>query len=482
MKKIAAIFLCICMLLAAQPGWGGEAGEVELTDEQIEKLTQMYLNIEDIGAYIEMMREYGVDEKTLEEMRIMHKVAREGKLGDYFRGVYVPEDNESKAEDEPLWGGGELELYPAYVAIPVGYSLYLDWSVADGQAIEWRSSNSAVAAVEADGLITAISQGEAVITASLKNKPEVKAYCGVYVVPFIERRENNVVIWEKTPPGVEWTETAKGPALAQKSDEPGNPSWGTGIELPIWPDTGAVVSFKPPAPGSARVKIDKGGVKNAQKKGYDWTIFIDREETTRCDYPGRGYSGAFHTHTYKVTLKATKKGGTTPFGAYFGEAFLYVKGYEYSDYFIEDFLHKNEKTTLWAGELRYGSQESARSPYYANGMLFAVTPDNRAVVSSALSALHDMLYPNSPLDPTYAEGAYETKDLIMKWDYVNSDESKYTARLSVKTLHGTGAGVGQIDIFNILIEDNAVEVSIQHCPDQGPVTFRGGSLTKKLRK
>ncbi|MCL1941172.1 MAG: hypothetical protein FWG09_04445, partial [Synergistaceae bacterium] len=127
MKKITILFLCIfllalpgCRAEAAQSGGTSEGGfAAEFTDEMIEQMTEQYLNM-DIDAMIEMNRQSGKDEETLEKARkqleVMKKHAENGTLGDYMRGVAVPEDSEETGEDEPDWGDGELELYPAYVA------------------------------------------------------------------------------------------------------------------------------------------------------------------------------------------------------------------------------------------------------------------------------------------------------------------------------------------------------------------------------
>ncbi|MCL1940337.1 MAG: hypothetical protein FWG09_00235, partial [Synergistaceae bacterium] len=122
MKKITILFICIFLL--ALPGCRAEAAQsggepFEFTDEMIEQMTESYLNM-DIDAMIEMNRQSGKDEETLEktqkQLEVMKKHAKNGTLGDYMRGVAVPEDSEETGEDEPDWGDGELELYPAYVA------------------------------------------------------------------------------------------------------------------------------------------------------------------------------------------------------------------------------------------------------------------------------------------------------------------------------------------------------------------------------
>ncbi|MDR0490596.1 MAG: hypothetical protein LBH28_05050, partial [Oscillospiraceae bacterium] len=95
MKKIGALFLCVFMLAAlsgcraeAAPGGGSE-------------ITDMYLNM-DIDAQIKMMREAGVDESTIETMRTMQKMAKDGTLGDYLRGFGASEQEEKTVEQPPI--------------------------------------------------------------------------------------------------------------------------------------------------------------------------------------------------------------------------------------------------------------------------------------------------------------------------------------------------------------------------------------------
>ncbi|MCL1875728.1 MAG: hypothetical protein FWF87_05665 [Synergistaceae bacterium] len=91
MKRIISLFLCVSLLLSVQPGGvfaagGGAPGVYVYTDEMIVQMTEQYRNM-DIDAMVKMMSKSGqvMDEKTIEAMRDMQKMAREGTLGDYLR-------------------------------------------------------------------------------------------------------------------------------------------------------------------------------------------------------------------------------------------------------------------------------------------------------------------------------------------------------------------------------------------------------------
>ena len=101
MKRIISLFLCISLLLPTQTGSVFAAGgvssgggfAVEFTDEMIEQMTEQYINM-DIDAIIKMMSEAGqdMDADTIEAMRNMQKMAREGSLGDYMRGFSAADE------------------------------------------------------------------------------------------------------------------------------------------------------------------------------------------------------------------------------------------------------------------------------------------------------------------------------------------------------------------------------------------------------
>lgn len=74
-----------------------------------------------------------------------------------------------------------IAMSEAQLSIPVGYSRTLTYSIAPANAwdtITWTSSNPAVATVDANGVVTAVSEGSTVITVSGEN---VSASCTVTV-------------------------------------------------------------------------------------------------------------------------------------------------------------------------------------------------------------------------------------------------------------------------------------------------------------
>ena len=419
--------------------------------------------------------------------------------------------------ENAVWGNGELELYPAYASVPEGYAVYLDWNTSKPkQEIEWRSSDTAVASVDADGLIIALSEGNAVITASLKSKPDVKAYCGLYIVPYTEIEgkdlENNIIIWEEMPSCYMWTETPDGPEIILKDGKSGM-NWDAGIEIPMDEDTGAIkqlstsastgdITLLPAANFSGgvtpltaknprrKVIIVKEGVRKSLKIGYDWSIKIDGETTGRFD----GYGGWFCDHRIVFSMQAVKKGGTTPIGAYLGKAFLRDDEYDYNPAGI-GFI--TEDTRSRVGDLSFGRQDSVyntelHATLLLNDGLFAITPAHQTYELSEKGKLWRMTHPkNAPgyVDETYTPSnprpedlGYEVLDLSMAWDCFQICDSKTTNKDTgkVTTSHDELLIEGLAMWITIRIAYNVVEVEFHTCTKLGQVIIGGGTLTKRL--
>ena len=89
------------------------------------------------------------------------------------------------SEDITITG---LAINPASVSIMVGGSQTLKPLFTPAHAftneLEWTSSNESVATVDANGVITAVASGDAVITAKLISNPAITATCNVTVTNF----------------------------------------------------------------------------------------------------------------------------------------------------------------------------------------------------------------------------------------------------------------------------------------------------------
>ena len=90
------------------------------------------------------------------------------------------------SEDATITG---LTLNPATVSIMLGGSQTLKPVFTPAHAftneLKWTSSNESVATVDANGLVTALAEGEAVITATLVSNSTITATCNVTVTAFI---------------------------------------------------------------------------------------------------------------------------------------------------------------------------------------------------------------------------------------------------------------------------------------------------------
>ena len=73
---------------------------VAISDEMIQQMTAMYISM-DIDGIVDATRKAGspMDEAAIENMRKMQKMAREGTLGDYFRGIGTSEGADEPEED-----------------------------------------------------------------------------------------------------------------------------------------------------------------------------------------------------------------------------------------------------------------------------------------------------------------------------------------------------------------------------------------------
>ena len=106
--------------------------------------------------------------------------------------------NTAAAEGEYM-SFGPLSLYPAYLQTPLGMPVVLDAETDPaGGTLFWSSSDPSVATVDAQGCVTPVSSGEAVITCMLIDEPYGIAECGVLVVT-----EGIILLWEYPPEPVD---------------------------------------------------------------------------------------------------------------------------------------------------------------------------------------------------------------------------------------------------------------------------------------
>jgi len=201
-----------------------------------------------------------------------------------------------------------IALYPGYADLPVGFTVCLDCQLKDkNQPVEWSSSNPAAASVDADGKITGVAPGEAVITATLKNDPTATATCGVYVE---DTERKTVIAWEQEPQIKPQDMKNKSQEELQnmlKDDgntdttENSNTLTEANSEYPLEID---------PGEGITEITFNESEMKKILEKEIVWGVVIyDHKDTLSEQEPPIKYATT-------LMLAAQKKGGNTPFGQY----------------------------------------------------------------------------------------------------------------------------------------------------------------------
>jgi len=219
------------------------------------------------------------------------------------------------------WGKGEFAIYPAFVEMPSGSSVYPDWSAAKSAELVWLSSDPAVASVGADGLITGVSEGLATITAALAKKPQVTASCGVYVKPFNdgEVAVNEILIWEDSLPSDYYMAVMYGvtpPAGATAPNTKAGENLPIALPLSEYAEaatakSAAAAKKTPPK----KVKVNRKDIKKGLKNNITWKILLS---DTYIDTHPLFFENDGQISTWKYSINVSKRGGSTPEGSYTG--------------------------------------------------------------------------------------------------------------------------------------------------------------------
>ncbi|MCL2160076.1 MAG: Ig-like domain-containing protein, partial [Oscillospiraceae bacterium] len=263
-----------------------------------------------------------------------------------------------------LWDGGDLELYPAYLSVPNGHSIYLDWNTAkSNQGIEWRSSDETVATVDTNGLVTTVGGGEAVITAALIGKPEVTAKCGIYVAESSvhDNAPGEIIIWENGPPSIYYRMGVIGlesmsldvelvvgyepgeniPICLSMDNEDllGDETLANGVASKA---RGASMKFLSTSRSSPKrpLRISKKKIRPKIIENNTWTILVKGDHLY---YSGshkdtsvlKGGPNGIKNNIYATfELSVSKRGGSSPVGSY-GGTLEYTLDYDFSPHFAE---------------------------------------------------------------------------------------------------------------------------------------------------
>ena len=287
-------------------------------------------------------------------------------------GSTSPSGPANGGDGDQVWDGGELELYPAYLSVANGYSLYLDWNTAiPNQGIEWSSSDETVATVGADGLVTTVGRGEAAITAALIGKPEITAKCGIYVSESSANLDfdldldlhtpDDILIWEYGPPSIYYRMGVIG-VESMSLDVEFVFGYGLNENIPICISTdnqelfgdetaaggvsynrqGTSAEFLSASRSTQKkpLRINKRKIRPKIIEINTWTILVKGDHLY---YNGshkdtsvlKGGPNGIKNNIYATfELSVSKRGGSSPVGSY-GGTLEYTLDYDFSPHFAE---------------------------------------------------------------------------------------------------------------------------------------------------
>lgn len=198
---------------------------------------------------------------------------------------------------------------------------------ADNMEIKWTSDNEAVAIVDSNGLVTAVGEGKATITASSTDGSNISASCVISVTKKSEGGDSTTPTEPGTPTN---PDTPTEPGTPTPPDTPTNPGTPTNPNVPTTPGTPTNPST-PTNPGTPTnpsqpddsslettllyyiVKFDANGGKNLSRKTM--TLLNDDNlgilpKTTRKNYTFKGWYTQ-KTGGKKVTKNTVLNAATT---------------------------------------------------------------------------------------------------------------------------------------------------------------------------
>ena len=239
------------------------------------------------------------------------------------------------------WGGAGLEIYPAYVELPIGYAVILDYNDPNGGAVEWASGDPSVIGVTGDGKVTALAAGETHVTLRSGGS---SVRCGFRVTDIYgdamddEGAGDYLTFWEV------WDDGEPPPALDGEygDDEVLNglgraDDW---LNVPITIDLSEIpaellaaesgvpyvgmMRMGPQGGPKPTVDLGKAKVGKRKKGGYNWQIMVQSRYTWIWD------SSWSVEVTDRVRISLVKQGGGTPEGKYVEKGYcLFTRVYNW---------------------------------------------------------------------------------------------------------------------------------------------------------
>ncbi len=197
-----------------------------------------------------------------------------------------------------------ITLYPGYMEIAKGSMVKLSPQIASNGAnnsqLKWASENPDIASVAADGVVTAVKEGDTVIDVMLNQKEQQKASCSVHV-----KTDGSTLVYANIP---------KKSSDSTSSSDNNSVGKNSGTDSDKADDIygGVPVEY----PKSQKIPVEV----NPKLDQFVWTITIDDS----CEKTLTTKMGSIKA-SYKLKLKAVKNGGKTADGQYKCSATQQVK-------------------------------------------------------------------------------------------------------------------------------------------------------------
>lgn len=243
-------------------------------------------------------------------------------------------------ESKPTQGSGNspLSIYPAMVEMPAGENIQLlvkdDSEAVQNTDIEWVSSDPGIAEISPEGMVNAISEGEAIIDAALAKDNDKQGRCRVIVhsdgpILLYETDRIDPVESSNTPIGSPAGSGTQGSAGGgglpgggggQSNDPPDVPNDPPDTPDKPQDDPGSETAVNENIPVEHDPEVDLPTEIDPKQDEFEWFIKVDKKVEKDIESPDVPMKVIYH-----LKLNAKKYQGKNCRGTYLGQAELHMK-------------------------------------------------------------------------------------------------------------------------------------------------------------